>query len=130
MPVIEDIHAESSGTAPGWALDVRGGDEDISHVVGLGICAFVLDVYSRMIVGGRVADHMRTELPLAPRAFGHHPPPTQWVKTLNSSTAPYAKCAAGGGKWLYFPRCRPGHTRPAGSPTRTTLQTHVGGLVK
>jgi len=26
--------------------------------------AFVLDVYSRMIVGWRIAEHLRTELPL------------------------------------------------------------------
>ncbi|WP_164837849.1 IS3 family transposase, partial [Streptomyces sp. B27] len=76
MPLIEEVHADSGGTYGvrriTRALGRRGVEvarctvERLMAELGLEgvIRGRVLDVYSRMIVGWQVANHMRTELPL------------------------------------------------------------------
>ncbi|WP_106969788.1 IS3 family transposase [Streptomyces sp. NRRL F-6674] len=89
---------------------------DMTYVrtwAGWAYVAFVLDVYSRMIVGWQVANHMRTELPLDALENGSTPPSTTYRPPSTNAT---------GGDNRKPPRSPP-ETRP---PDSTKLGTAQG----
>lgn len=90
--------------------------------------AFVLDVYSRMIVGWQVANHMRTELPLdAPemalwrRRVKKDSGPIHHSDRLNPvSTCPFGTPTGWGRKWIR-PVSAPASTARSWPPRRRSL---------